>query len=525
MTPGCLLAWDALHGTLGVNGVNYAIRTTGMLALVFLLLTLAITPVRKIVKGVPLIAVRRSLGLGAFFYLVVHVSLFYGLDRAASLTSTVHEILARRYLQLGAIAFLLMVPLAATSTNAMVRRLGAIRWKRLHRLAYLVVILGCIHYILLVKADRRQPFALSAVAAALLGSRVAVLRRRRIERAWSGKLRILDIKQETPDVKTLRLGALSGGALPFSFLPGQYMNVSFALAERPVRRSYTIASSAVESRYCEITVKRTGDGWVSRHIHEALTEGDLITVTAPAGSFVFDSSTSGEPRITLIGGGVGITPLMSILRSSMDRAFKGRIDMILAMRTEADVVFAAELADLSRRCPDLRVTVLLTRETSAQAPYRAGRLDEKALREILGAGPPGPVYLCGPDAMMRDVRAALLSLGLEDAAIHTERFVSPTAEPSAPQGSDDGVTHEVTFDRREMVLEVPRRLTLLEAAEEAGLSLPFECRSGICGQCKLRVLEGEVAMDSTEALSRNERVEGFVLACQARPRSNLVVDG
>ena len=172
IVPGAILAWDAAHGQIGVNGVNYALHTTGLLALIFLLLTLLVTPLRKITGINTLISYRRTLGLMGFGYACVHFLIFYGLDRAASVSSTVHEILTRRYLLIGTAGLLLMVPLAATSTNAMLMRLGAKRWKALHRLVYLVAIAGALHYYLLVKSDVRQPLAFAGVLVALLGFRV-----------------------------------------------------------------------------------------------------------------------------------------------------------------------------------------------------------------------------------------------------------------------------------------------------------------------------------------------------------------
>src|SRR3954453_20007750 len=138
VVPGALLAWDAAHGQLGVNGVNYALHTTGLLALIFLLLTLSVTPLRQLTGWSTVLAYRRALGLFAFAYTCTHFLIFFGFDRALSITSTVHEILARRYLFIGTTALLLMVPLAVTSTNAMQLRLGARRWKALHRTIYLV---------------------------------------------------------------------------------------------------------------------------------------------------------------------------------------------------------------------------------------------------------------------------------------------------------------------------------------------------------------------------------------------------
>jgi DMSO/TMAO reductase YedYZ heme-binding membrane subunit len=172
--PGVLLAWDAMHHRLGANPVNFAILTTGMSALVFLMLTMAVTPLRKISGWNWIIFSRRTLGLYAFFYALAHFLIFFSLDRSFSVSSTLSEMVKRKYLLLGATGLLVMVPLAVTSTNAMIKRLGGKRWRALHRLAYVAAIAGVIHFYMQVKADVRRPLAFAALLAVLLGYRLVV---------------------------------------------------------------------------------------------------------------------------------------------------------------------------------------------------------------------------------------------------------------------------------------------------------------------------------------------------------------
>ena len=170
--PAALLGWDALHHQLGANPVNFAIRTTGMLTLIFLMLTLLITPLRKVTGWNWIIFSRRTLGLYAFFYASVHFLIFFSLDRSLSVSSTLTEMVKRKYLIIGSTGLLVMVPLAITSTNAMIKRLGGKRWRALHRLAYVAAIAGVIHYYMQVKKDVSQPLVFAAVLSVLLGYRV-----------------------------------------------------------------------------------------------------------------------------------------------------------------------------------------------------------------------------------------------------------------------------------------------------------------------------------------------------------------
>jgi len=170
--PLALLGWDAWHHQLGANPQNFAILTTGMMTLVFLTLTLAATPLRKITGWNWIVNLRRTLGLYAFFYGCAHFLLFFSLDRSFSVSSTFSEMVRRKYLIVGSLALIMMVPLAVTSTNAMIKRLGGKRWRALHRLTYLVGICGVIHYYMQVKADIRKPLIFATIIALLLLYRV-----------------------------------------------------------------------------------------------------------------------------------------------------------------------------------------------------------------------------------------------------------------------------------------------------------------------------------------------------------------
>lgn len=175
--PLVMLVWDALDGQLAANSVNHALHITGIVSLVCLLLTLAMTPLQRITGWGGWGSFRRSLGLYGFFYAVVHLGIYVVLDRAGDLRSTLHEVVTRTYLQIGTVALLLMIPLAVTSTNAMIHRLGSRRWKQLHRATYVVGILGVVHYYLLVKSDVRQPVAFGVVLGVLLLFRLLPQRR------------------------------------------------------------------------------------------------------------------------------------------------------------------------------------------------------------------------------------------------------------------------------------------------------------------------------------------------------------
>jgi len=172
--PLVLLLWDLYRKQVGPNPLEFATRTTGMLTLVFLSLTVAITPLRQIFGFNSLVKSRRMLGLFAFFYGSLHLLTYVWFDRLFNLVSVATDVVQRPFILLGMTAFLLMLPLAITSTNKMVKRLGGKRWARLHRLVYLAAIAGVVHFWMLVKSDIRLPLTFAFIILFLLGYRVLV---------------------------------------------------------------------------------------------------------------------------------------------------------------------------------------------------------------------------------------------------------------------------------------------------------------------------------------------------------------
>jgi methionine sulfoxide reductase heme-binding subunit len=172
LVPLVLLLWDLYYKRVGPNPLDVATKTTGMLTLVFLSLTVAVTPLRKIFGINSLVKVRRMLGLFAFFYGFLHLLTYVWFDRFFNLISVVQDVGKRPFILFGMLAFVLMVPLAITSTNKMVKRLGGKRWATLHRLVYVSAIAGVVHFWMLVKSDTRLPLTFGFVLLFLLGYRV-----------------------------------------------------------------------------------------------------------------------------------------------------------------------------------------------------------------------------------------------------------------------------------------------------------------------------------------------------------------
>ena len=547
--PVMLLAWDGANDDLGANPVNFAIRTTGILSLIFLLLTLTVTPASRLSGWSWLGQFRRVLGLYAFLHAILHFGLFFVFDRSRDIADTISEIGMRPYLLVGIAGLLIMVPLAVTSTNRMIQRLGPKRWKRLHRLAYVAAIAGALHFYMLVKADTTRPIIFGTILGVLFAYRLVAhylqLRSDSYKyrtaapapapaKQWTGSLRVAKIFEETPEVRTIRMVATSGSKLPFDHLPGQYLILNLDIAGQLVRRSYTIASSPTRSGYCELTIKREELGLVSRFMHDTLREGALVDITAPAGRFTFTGVEA--EKIVMIAGGVGITPLMAKIRYLTDLAWPGPIHLIFSVKTERDIIFRNELDDLQRRFGNFKVTVTLTRESPGAWPGERGRITSAFLTRVAPDLSRCRVHLCGPTEMADPLVSMIRELGVAAELIKLESFASPSrankngALSTSVQANamiEEAVadtTCTLQFARSgTKVVDVAGK-TILAIAEEQGIDLPYDCRSGICGQCKTKLLAGSVTMDVEDALDPVDRANGVILACQARCRDDVVVD-
>jgi sulfoxide reductase heme-binding subunit YedZ len=192
LVPLALLGWDWWRGQLGANPLDFVTRTTGTLTLFFLLLTLAITPLRKLTGVQWLVRFRRMVGLYAFFYGALHLLTYVWFDKAFGPRAVIEDVARRPFIAVGMLGFFLMVPLAVTSTDRMIKWLGGRRWQQLHRLTYISATAGVVHYFLLVKADTSKPLVFAAALALLLGYRIYQSYRKRATTSP------LSISQRTP---------------------------------------------------------------------------------------------------------------------------------------------------------------------------------------------------------------------------------------------------------------------------------------------------------------------------------------
>ena len=344
---------------------------------------------------------------------------------------------------------------------------------------------------------------------------------------WRGYLRVGSIVPETPNVKTFRLVPSSGeGVLPFTFVPGQFLNVAFSIGGARMNRSYSISSSPTHREYVDLTVKREPRGAVSRHIVDLLNVGDRIEAGGPVGRFTFDGTEADS--IVLLSGGVGITPMVSISRYLTERSWPGDIFFIYACRTPADYILGNEVAALQRANPKLHVAVTMTRPEGTDWKGPRGHLTKEFLTRAVPDLASRRVHLCGPPTMMDETKALLAELGVPPERLKTEAFgatkPAPVAAGTSVKPTAAAAGPKVAFSTNNKSAKIHVGQTVLELSEELGIGIENSCRVGTCGICKVKMTSGEVTMEVEDSLTPEDKTSGIILACQAKPKGDIAVE-
>lgn len=311
----------------------------------------------------------------------------------------------------------------------------------------------------------------------------------------------------------------------YAFAPGQYLTLEAELGGERIRRAYSICSAPGED--LRIGVRRVQGGAMSDWINTSLTPGDQISVMTPTGRFGLMAPATGPRLYAAFAAGSGITPVLSIVTAILAAEKGSRVFLFYGNRNSAGIMFRESLAALKDRYRDRFALYHVLSREEQEIPLLHGRLDaakaERLLRAAIGAVP-DHLFICGPEGMIGEIETAARAVGVTAEAIHVERFVSalegvPRPAPSrATERSDrPGMPVEIVLDGNRRRIAVPDGLTVVDAALEAGIDLPYACKGGMCSTCRARVVSGRVEMAMNYALTKAELEAGFVLTCQSRP--------
>ena len=344
------------------------------------------------------------------------------------------------------------------------------------------------------------------------------------------ELRVTEVTELTEDSVAITLDIPADLTDTFRYLPGQHVTVRSMIDGEDVRRSYSICASVNTSKL-RVGVKKLPGGVFSTFATGALRAGDILEVMSPVGEFTIDLDPTKARRAVAIVAGSGITPVLSLISSSLESEPESSWTLIFGNRTANTVMFLDELEGLKDRFhPRFQLFHILSREGS-DIPLLSGRIDPEKITTIqsrlLGAGPVDGWYLCGPYDMVKMAEETLTSLGVAQSTIHDELFfagpVDESTLPPEPPPGEGSVDLTVILDGRSVDTRMTPETSILDAALRVRTELPFSCKGGMCATCKGRIEEGEVTMDKNYALIDSEVDAGYVLTCQSHPVTGKVV--
>jgi len=344
------------------------------------------------------------------------------------------------------------------------------------------------------------------------------------------ELRVTEVTPLTQDAIAVTFDVPPELETTFDFIPGQHVTVRALLDEVDVRRSYSICAPAGSGKL-RVGIKRLPGGAFSTHATTQLNAGDVLEVMPPVGEFIIDIDPTKPRKAVAIAAGSGITPVLSLISSSLENEPDSSWTLVYGNRTANSIMFLDELEGLKDRYhPRLQLFHILSREGS-DVPLLSGRIDAGKIKTIhdrlLGRDQVDGWYLCGPYDMVMDARATLTELGVQPEKVHDELFfagpLDQEALPPEPPSGEGSVDLTVILDGRAVDTRMTPETSILDAALRVRNELPFSCKGGMCATCKGRIEVGEVRMDKNYALVDSEVEAGFVLTCQAHPTTDKVV--
>ena len=344
-------------------------------------------------------------------------------------------------------------------------------------------------------------------------------------------LLVKNIVQETKDAISIVFAHPAAGKI--NYKAGQFLTLIVNVNGKEVRRAYSLCSSPFVDQDLAVTVKRVEDGLMSNWLADNLKVGSTMKIMEPMGQFTTEYKPDNKRHIILFAGGSGITPMMSLIKSTLVQEQNSICSLIYCNRDIDSIIFKSELekleiADEGR----LHVIHVLDNAPMNWQGY-SGLLNHDMLTKLFERIPDWGIakttyLMCGPEGMMKNVESLLDKRSIPKEKIFKESFVQGTInkeDKKQPEVSGELKAREVTirYDGQEYKVLVPANKAILETALDQGIDLPYSCQSGLCTACRGKALSGQVKLDEEEGLSQSERAEGYVLTCVGHPLTDDVV--
>jgi ring-1,2-phenylacetyl-CoA epoxidase subunit PaaE len=351
------------------------------------------------------------------------------------------------------------------------------------------------------------------------------------------RLTIADIRKETPECVSIAFEIPDTLRDAYLFKQGQNITLKSIVQGEEVRRSYSICSSPFDNEL-RVAIKAVDAGRFSSWANKQLKKGDQLEVMPPTGRFFTDLKTEHQKHYLAFAAGSGITPVISIIKTTLATEPNSRFTLVYGNRNRASIIFKEHLEAIKNRYMD-RFTIhhILSREKT-DAGINYGRIDAgkcQQLSKLINFAKVDETFICGPETMIFSVKNWLEAQGMDKKKIHFELFSSP--EGGSKKQEAGGEKLEKAAGKTGPVSKVTVKLdgisfdfdlpyddwSILDAALRKGADLPFACKGGVCATCRAKLIEGKVEMDINYALEPEEMEQGYILTCQSHPRTEKVV--
>ncbi|WP_313033805.1 1,2-phenylacetyl-CoA epoxidase subunit PaaE [Massilia alkalitolerans] len=345
-------------------------------------------------------------------------------------------------------------------------------------------------------------------------------------------LTVAKVKQETRDAIAVTFDVPAELKPQFAYQQGQHLTLRAMIDGEDVRRSYSICS-AVQDEQLRVAIKRVSGGQFSSWANEHLKPGATLEVMPPMGHFNVPLDPQSERHYLAFAAGSGITPILSIVKTTLQAEPKSRFTIVYGNRASSSVIFRDELTDLKDTYMDrLKLVYVMSREQQDIELFN-GRITEAKcglfLKHWIAIDDIDVAFICGPEDMMHGVSRSLQAAGLAKEKIRIELFAASIPKHEhKPRRIEAGAQHQtevtVIMDGNAASFTMDKdKESLLDAGLRAGIDMRYSCKGGVCSTCRCKVLDGQVEMDVNYALEDYEVARGFVLSCQSFPITDKVV--
>ena len=342
-------------------------------------------------------------------------------------------------------------------------------------------------------------------------------------------LTVNNVIRETPDAVSVSFDIPNNLKEIFEYTQGQYLTFKKEINGEEVRRSYSLSSSPVTENNLTVAIKQIEGGKFSTFANQDLKVGDVLETMAPMGGFFTQLHINQTKHYVFFAAGSGITPIISIIKSILATEENSTCTLFYGNKSAESTIYKAQLDNLaSENSNRFSLNYLMSRENGASealtGKISATKCDAlKSIDSNLYAA--NEYFLCGPESMIFDVSDHLKAKGVDKDKIHFELFTAPVKKGNKPAPLDNVTAQvKVIMDDEEFEFELSSKGNfILDAAMDAGADVPFSCKGAVCCTCKAKVIEGSASMDMNYALSDEEVEEGYILSCQARPTSEVLV--